>query len=95
MRKDNFRNVMKKIVVVIEINLMIRRPSGNGGRDQLYCSSYSKDSPDTGVHNMVHMVAERDTDSVAPTPTPHHPHHSQHHHLSLHELRALQVSKSH
>ncbi|XP_043268574.1 ankyrin repeat and BTB/POZ domain-containing protein 2 isoform X3 [Venturia canescens] len=39
---------------------------------------------------MVHMVAERDTDSVAPTPTPHHPHHSQHHHLSLHELRVLQ-----
>lgn len=41
---------------------------------------------------MVHMVAERDTDSVAPTPTPQHPHHSQHHHLSLHEIRALQVS---
>lgn len=40
---------------------------------------------------MVHMVAERDTDSVAPTPTPQHPHHSQHHHLSLHEIRALQV----
>lgn len=41
---------------------------------------------------MVHMVAERDTDSVAPTPTPQHPHPSQHHHLSLHELRVLQVS---
>ena len=42
---------------------------------------------------MVHMVAERDTDSVAPTPTPQHPHHSQHHHLSLHEIRALQVPR--
>lgn len=41
---------------------------------------------------MVHMIPERDTDSVAPTPTPQqHPRHSQHHHLSLHELRALQV----
>ncbi|XP_039315573.1 ankyrin repeat and BTB/POZ domain-containing protein BTBD11 isoform X3 [Solenopsis invicta] len=39
---------------------------------------------------MIHMIPERDTDSVAPTPTPQHPRHSQHHHLSLHELRALQ-----
>lgn len=37
------------------------------------------------------MIAERDTDSVAPTPTSQHPHQSQHHHLSLHELRVLQV----
>jgi len=43
---------------------------------------------------MVHMIPERDTDSVAPTPTPQHPRHSQHHHLSLHELRALQVYKN-
>ncbi|XP_076179196.1 ankyrin repeat and BTB/POZ domain-containing protein 2 isoform X2 [Ptiloglossa arizonensis] len=71
----------------------LRRPGGGSGRD-LYCPPYSKDfaesSPKNGVHNMVHMVAERDTDSVAPTPTPQHPHHSQHHHLSLHEIRALQ-----
>ncbi|XP_076231181.1 ankyrin repeat and BTB/POZ domain-containing protein 2 isoform X2 [Calliopsis andreniformis] len=70
-----------------------RRPTGGNGRD-LYCPPYSKDfaesSPKNGVHNMVHMVPERDTDSVAPTPTPQHPHHSQHHHLSLHEIRALQ-----
>lgn len=70
-----------------------RRPAGGSGRE-LYCHPYSKDftenSPKNGVHNMVHMVAERDTDSVAPTPTPQHPHHSQHHHLSLHEIRALQ-----
>lgn len=63
----------------------------------MYCPPYSKDftesSPKNGVHNMVHMVAERDTDSVAPTPTPQHPHHSQHHHLSLHEIRVLQVYK--
>lgn len=44
---------------------------------------------------MVHMIPERDTDSVAPTPTPQqHPRYSQHHHLSLHELRALQVHKN-
>jgi hypothetical protein len=43
---------------------------------------------------MVHMIPERDTDSVAPTPTPQHPRHSQHHHLSLHELRALQVCRN-
>nr|XP_003703290.1 PREDICTED: ankyrin repeat and BTB/POZ domain-containing protein BTBD11 isoform X1 [Megachile rotundata]XP_012140713.1 PREDICTED: ankyrin repeat and BTB/POZ domain-containing protein BTBD11 isoform X1 [Megachile rotundata]XP_012140714.1 PREDICTED: ankyrin repeat and BTB/POZ domain-containing protein BTBD11 isoform X1 [Megachile rotundata]XP_012140715.1 PREDICTED: ankyrin repeat and BTB/POZ domain-containing protein BTBD11 isoform X1 [Megachile rotundata]XP_012140716.1 PREDICTED: ankyrin repea len=71
----------------------LRGPSGGSGRE-LYCPPYSKDftesSPKNGVHNMVHMVAERDTDSVAPTPTPQHPHHSQHHHLSLHEIRALQ-----
>ncbi|XP_043259698.1 ankyrin repeat and BTB/POZ domain-containing protein 2 [Colletes gigas] len=71
----------------------LRGPGGGNGRD-LYCPPYSKDfaesSPKNGVHNMVHMVAERDTDSVAPTPTPQHPHHSQHHHLSLHEIRALQ-----
>ncbi|XP_076749246.1 ankyrin repeat and BTB/POZ domain-containing protein 2 isoform X1 [Xylocopa sonorina] len=71
----------------------LRGPAGGSGRD-LYCPPYSKDftesSPKNGVHNMVHMVAERDTDSVAPTPTPQHPHHSQHHHLSLHEIRALQ-----
>ncbi|XP_076665560.1 ankyrin repeat and BTB/POZ domain-containing protein 2 isoform X3 [Andrena cerasifolii] len=71
----------------------LRGPGGGSGRD-LYCPPYSKDftesSPKNGVHNMVHMVAERDTDSVAPTPTPQHPHHSQHHHLSLHEIRALQ-----
>lgn len=70
------------------------RPAGGSGRE-LYCPPYSKDftesSPKNGVHNMVHMVAERDTDSVAPTPTPQHPHHSQHYHLSLHEIRALQV----
>ncbi|OAD61421.1 Ankyrin repeat and BTB/POZ domain-containing protein 2 [Eufriesea mexicana] len=71
----------------------LRGPAGGSGRE-LYCPPYSKDftesSPKNGVHNMVHMVAERDTDSVAPTPTPQHPHHSQHHHLSLHEIRALQ-----
>ncbi|XP_076546542.1 ankyrin repeat and BTB/POZ domain-containing protein 2 isoform X3 [Osmia lignaria lignaria] len=74
-----------------------RRPGGGGGGGsgrELYCPPYSKDftesSTKNGVHNMVHMVAERDTDSVAPTPTPQHPHHSQHHHLSLHEIRALQ-----
>ncbi|XP_017789110.1 PREDICTED: ankyrin repeat and BTB/POZ domain-containing protein 2 [Habropoda laboriosa] len=71
----------------------LRGPAGGNGRE-LYCPPYSKDftesSPKNGVHNMVHMVAERDTDSVAPTPTPQHPHHSQHHHLSLHEIRALQ-----
>ncbi|XP_015588276.1 ankyrin repeat and BTB/POZ domain-containing protein 2 isoform X2 [Cephus cinctus] len=70
-----------------------RRPGGNAGRE-LYCPPYTKDSQDNqskaGVHNMVHMVAERDTDTVAPTPTPHYPHHPQHHHLSLHELRVLQ-----
>jgi len=43
---------------------------------------------------MVHMIPERDTDSVAPTPIPQHPRHSQHHHLSLHELRALQVYRN-
>ncbi|KZC03866.1 Ankyrin repeat and BTB/POZ domain-containing protein 2 [Dufourea novaeangliae] len=71
----------------------LRGPGGSNGRD-LYCPPYTKDftegSPKNGVHNTVHMVAERDTDSVAPTPTPQHPHHSQHHHLSLHEIRALQ-----
>ncbi|XP_071862841.1 ankyrin repeat and BTB/POZ domain-containing protein 2 isoform X1 [Bombus fervidus] len=71
----------------------LRGPAGGSGRE-LYCPPYSKDftesSPKNGVHNMVHMVAERDTDSVAPTPTPQHPHHSQHYHLSLHEIRALQ-----
>ncbi|XP_046487314.1 ankyrin repeat and BTB/POZ domain-containing protein 2 isoform X1 [Neodiprion pinetum] len=71
----------------------LRGPAGGGGRE-FYTAPYAKESPDspqqTGTHNMVHMVAERDTDSVAPTPTPHHPHHSQHHHLSLHELRGLQ-----
>ncbi|KAG7196598.1 hypothetical protein KM043_013088 [Ampulex compressa] len=71
----------------------LRGPGGANGRE-LYCPPYTKDftenSPKNGVHNMVHMVAERDTDSVAPTPTPQHPHHSQHHHLSLHEIRALQ-----
>ncbi|XP_011871454.1 PREDICTED: ankyrin repeat and BTB/POZ domain-containing protein BTBD11 isoform X3 [Vollenhovia emeryi] len=70
-----------------------RRPGGGNNRE-IYCPSYSKDftenSPKTGVHDMVHMIPERDTDSVAPTPTPQHPRHSQHHHLSLHELRALQ-----
>ncbi|XP_076546541.1 ankyrin repeat and BTB/POZ domain-containing protein 2 isoform X2 [Osmia lignaria lignaria] len=75
----------------------LRGPGGGGGGGsgrELYCPPYSKDftesSTKNGVHNMVHMVAERDTDSVAPTPTPQHPHHSQHHHLSLHEIRALQ-----
>ncbi|XP_012267790.2 ankyrin repeat and BTB/POZ domain-containing protein BTBD11 isoform X3 [Athalia rosae] len=71
----------------------LRGPTGGGGRE-LYSAPYAKESSEcpqqTGTHNMVHMVAERDTDSVAPTPTPHHPHHSQHHHLSLHELRVLQ-----
>ncbi|XP_032682128.1 ankyrin repeat and BTB/POZ domain-containing protein 2 isoform X2 [Odontomachus brunneus] len=70
-----------------------RRPSGGNSRE-IYCPPYSKDftenSPKSGVHDMVHMIPERDTDSVAPTPTPQHPRHSQHHHLSLHELRALQ-----
>lgn len=41
---------------------------------------------------MVHMIAERDTDSLAPTPVPQQPHQSKHHHLSLHELRVLQVN---
>lgn len=41
------------------------------------------------------MIPERDTDNVALTPTPQqHPRYSQHHHLSLHELRALQVHKN-
>ncbi|XP_015184220.1 PREDICTED: ankyrin repeat and BTB/POZ domain-containing protein BTBD11 isoform X1 [Polistes dominula] len=69
-----------------------RRPGGGSGRE-VYCPPYTKDFTEnqkSGVHNMVHMVAERDTDSVAPTPTPQHPHPSQHHHLSLHELRVLQ-----
>ncbi|XP_018044055.1 PREDICTED: ankyrin repeat and BTB/POZ domain-containing protein BTBD11 isoform X2 [Atta colombica] len=70
-----------------------RRPGGGNSRE-IYCPSYSKDfaenSPKNGVHDMVHMIPERDTDTVAPTPTPQHPRHSQHHHLSLHELRALQ-----
>ncbi|KAK0159103.1 hypothetical protein PV328_010028 [Microctonus aethiopoides] len=69
-----------------------RRP-GSGTRE-IYCPPYTKDnqelSPKSGVLNMVHMIAERDTDSVAPTPTSQHPHQSQHHHLSLHELRVLQ-----
>lgn len=72
------------------------RPSGGNSRE-IYCPPYSKDftenSPKSGVHDMVHMIPERDTDSVAPTPTPQHPRHSQHHHLSLHELRALQVCR--
>ncbi|XP_032682127.1 ankyrin repeat and BTB/POZ domain-containing protein 2 isoform X1 [Odontomachus brunneus] len=71
----------------------LRGPSGGNSRE-IYCPPYSKDftenSPKSGVHDMVHMIPERDTDSVAPTPTPQHPRHSQHHHLSLHELRALQ-----
>ncbi|XP_024867395.1 ankyrin repeat and BTB/POZ domain-containing protein BTBD11 isoform X1 [Temnothorax curvispinosus] len=71
----------------------LRGPGGGNSRE-IYCPSYSKDftenSPKSGVHDMVHMIPERDTDSVAPTPTPQHPRHSQHHHLSLHELRALQ-----
>ncbi|KAK2581600.1 hypothetical protein KPH14_002107 [Odynerus spinipes] len=71
----------------------LRGPGGGSGRE-VYCPPYTKDftenSSKSGVHNMVHMVAERDTDSVAPTPTPQHPHPSQHHHLSLHELRVLQ-----
>ncbi|KAL0114030.1 hypothetical protein PUN28_011389 [Cardiocondyla obscurior] len=70
-----------------------RRPGGGNNRE-IYCPPYSKDfaenSPKNGVHDMVHMIPERDTDSVAPTPTPQHLRHSQHHHLSLHELRALQ-----
>ncbi|XP_014468414.1 PREDICTED: ankyrin repeat and BTB/POZ domain-containing protein BTBD11 isoform X2 [Dinoponera quadriceps] len=70
-----------------------RRPSGGNSRE-IYCPPYTKDftenSPKSGVHDMVHMIPERDTDSVALTPTPQHPRHSQHHHLSLHELRALQ-----
>ncbi|XP_067214828.1 ankyrin repeat and BTB/POZ domain-containing protein 2 isoform X3 [Linepithema humile] len=72
----------------------LRGPSGGNSRE-IYCPPYSKDftenSPKNGVHDMVHMIPERDTDSVAPTPTPQHPRHSQHHHLSLHELRALQL----
>ncbi|EZA49690.1 hypothetical protein DMN91_012768 [Ooceraea biroi] len=71
----------------------LRGPNGGNNRE-IYCPPYSKDftenSPKNGVHDMVHMIPERDTDSVAPTPTPQHPRHSQHHHLSLHELRALQ-----
>ncbi|KAF7383074.1 hypothetical protein HZH68_014923 [Vespula germanica] len=71
----------------------LRGPGGGSGRE-VYCPPYTKDFTEnqskSGVHNMVHMVAERDTDSVAPTPTPQHPHPSQHHHLSLHELRVLQ-----
>ncbi|XP_025985900.1 ankyrin repeat and BTB/POZ domain-containing protein BTBD11 isoform X1 [Solenopsis invicta] len=70
------------------------RGPGGGNNREIYSPSYSKDltenSPKTGVHDMIHMIPERDTDSVAPTPTPQHPRHSQHHHLSLHELRALQ-----
>ncbi|XP_036146074.1 ankyrin repeat and BTB/POZ domain-containing protein BTBD11 isoform X2 [Monomorium pharaonis] len=70
-----------------------RRPGGGNNRE-IYSPSYSKNftenSSKSGVHDMVHMIPERDTDSVAPTPTPQHPRHSQHHHLSLHELRALQ-----
>ncbi|XP_063980127.1 ankyrin repeat and BTB/POZ domain-containing protein 3 isoform X1 [Diachasmimorpha longicaudata] len=62
------------------------RGPGGGTRD-IYCPPYAKDnSESTKSHNMVHMIPERDTDSVAPTPTPQHPHQSQHHHLS-HELR--------
>ncbi|XP_011641220.1 ankyrin repeat and BTB/POZ domain-containing protein BTBD11 isoform X1 [Pogonomyrmex barbatus] len=71
----------------------LRGPGGSNSRE-IYCPPYSKDftenSPKNGVHDMVYMIPERDTDSVAPTPTPQHPRHSQHHHLSLHELRALQ-----
>ncbi|XP_072745996.1 ankyrin repeat and BTB/POZ domain-containing protein 2 isoform X1 [Anoplolepis gracilipes] len=72
----------------------LRGPGGSNSRE-IFCPPYSKDftenSPKTGVHDMVHMIPERDTDSVAPTPIPQqHPRHSQHHHLSLHELRALQ-----
>ncbi|XP_011500686.1 PREDICTED: ankyrin repeat and BTB/POZ domain-containing protein 2 isoform X2 [Ceratosolen solmsi marchali] len=72
----------------------LRGPSG-GNRD-LYVPTYTNDITNgSSKINAVHMIAERDTDSVAPTPTPttptaHHPHQSQHHHLSLHELRALQ-----
>ncbi|XP_050466894.1 ankyrin repeat and BTB/POZ domain-containing protein BTBD11 isoform X2 [Cataglyphis hispanica] len=71
-----------------------RRPGGSNSRE-IFCPPYSKDftenSPKNGVHDIVHMIPERDTDNVALTPTPQqHPRYSQHHHLSLHELRALQ-----
>ncbi|XP_044011583.1 ankyrin repeat and BTB/POZ domain-containing protein 2 isoform X1 [Aphidius gifuensis] len=66
-----------------------RRPGGD--TREIYCSGYSKDIQETQKsQNIVHMIAERDTDSMTRTPTPQHPHQGQHHHLSLHELRVLQ-----
>lgn len=71
-------------------NLYIFRPGGD--TREIYCSGYSKDIQETQKsQNIVHMIAERDTDSMTRTPTPQHPHQGQHHHLSLHELRVLQV----
>ncbi|XP_011298194.1 ankyrin repeat and BTB/POZ domain-containing protein BTBD11 isoform X2 [Fopius arisanus] len=61
-----------------------------GGTREIFSPPYAKDSselPPSKSHNMVHMIPERDTDSVAPTPTPQYPHQAQHHHINLHELQ--------